>query len=99
MEALVQSDERTKYTIVLTTCYGSDTTQFQIETWFTELEAARAYKYLSQRIAYLTAIEGGYAPIPISMVCRNEENQIITYGISGVYAINHNIPALEIVEE
>ena len=99
MEAQVPSNERTKYIIVLTTCYGTDTTQFQIETWFNDVEAARSYKYLSQRIAYLTSLEGNYTPIPISMVCRNEEGDIITYGVSGVYAINHNIPPLEIVEE
>lgn len=96
LEAQETNSEFDKYEVIFTLLYGGEVNQMTIEMYLTRIEAYRMYKTLETGIVKLA---GTNEPIGISFVCRNAEGNIITYGLTGVVAISHSVPKLEIVDE
>lgn len=89
-------DEINSYAIIFTINYGHEITQMKLETWFTPTEAMRCFSTLSEKIVQLVKTGG---PIAMSLITMNKERKPLYHGITGIVAIEHNIPQMEIVDE
>lgn len=89
-------DDVSRYDIIFTINYGHEITQLKIATWYTATEAMRCFATLSEKIIQLVKTGG---PISMSLVTMTEKRTPLYYGITGIVAIEHNIPQMEIVDE
>lgn len=99
MEAQAQFkalDDISEYHIVLTINYGHEISQMKIDTWYTITEAMNCFATLRKKIVNL--VERG-GPINMSLITMTKERKPIYYGITGIVAINHDIPEMELVDE
>lgn len=83
------------YNILLTIVHNSTLNQLQLKVLCNDLEAYRLGKNLSNKIESLANNQS----VGLSMSCRNEEGKIIFHGISGIVAIEHDIPEFFLVDE
>lgn len=99
MEALEMYEEieQNKYVIIFTLLHAGSLNQLQLEVYFTNEEAHRAFQLLNNKIGELVRTNSSVA---LSLVARNKEGEVIRHGISGIVGVEHNIPQFsEVLEE
>lgn len=103
MEAQVMYDElereieQNKYVIIFTLLHAGSLNQLQLDVYFTNEEAYKAFQLLNKKIDELVRTNSSIA---LSLVARNKDGEVIRHGISGIVGIEHNIPQFsEVLEE
>lgn len=97
IEELEPEKDLNKYVIIFTLLHAGSLNQLQLEVFFTNEEAYRAFNLLNKKIEELVRINSSVA---LSLVARNNKGEVIRHGISGIVCIEHNIPQFsEVLEE
>lgn len=92
----INEESYTRYTIILNINLGSsDCSQMKLETYFNDIEAYNCAKNLNDKIIRLSETN---SPVSLSLICRNNNNEIVSYGLIGVVGIIHNIPNFGIID-
>lgn len=82
-----------KYTIIFNIMSGEKIVPMELITYLRLDEAYATAKNLNMAIINMTQ---NNAPVPISIILRNEKHEIAHYGLLGVVGIIHNIPEFDI---
>ena len=85
-----------KYIIIFTLLHAGSLNQLQLECYFTNEEAYKAFHIINEKIGELVRTNSSVA---MSLVARNKEREVIRHGISGIVGIEHNIPQFQDVLE
>lgn len=89
--------EQNKYVIIFTLLHAGSLNQLQLDVYFTNEEAYKAFQLLNKKIDELVRTNSSIA---LSLVARNKDGEVIRHGISGIVGIEHNIPQFsEVLEE
>lgn len=96
-EPLEHEIELNKYVIIFTLLHAGSLNQLQLEVFFTNDEAYKAFNLLNKKIDELVRTNSSIA---LSLVARNKDGEVIRHGISGIVGVEHNIPQFsEVLEE
>lgn len=85
-----KNNEYKEYYIVLTH-YFETTTQQLLKVYLTEEETISVQRYLDEKILELTTRKNY---VSMAFRCRNEAGEIISYAMTNIVGISHNLPVL-----